>query len=145
MGRLLLACLIAITIFIHPIATNAKDTDLTPSQYKLSKHVASKFCEARNDGLSFESALGTSIAGAWWRALLNTEFLKYGFDVGQQDELTNEERNQSIEEYQKKYFADIGAFIVSKVQKDCPLNNHDFEKLKAEIDEIWLENETAQT
>ena len=56
MRRLFLSVIIAITIFVQPFSLFAADMDVTPSQYKVGEFFASKFCEARVDGLGFESA-----------------------------------------------------------------------------------------
>ena len=56
MRRLFFSVLIAKTIFVQPLSLFAADMDVTPSQYKVGKFFASKFCEAREDGLSLESA-----------------------------------------------------------------------------------------
>ena len=39
-----------------PLSLFAAEKDMIPSQYKVQKIVASKFCEAREDGLSLEGA-----------------------------------------------------------------------------------------
>ena len=56
MRRLLLACLIATTFFLAPIATFASAADLSPAVSDLSKKFSIKFCKSIGKGLTPEKA-----------------------------------------------------------------------------------------
>ena len=103
MKRLLFSALIALTIFLYPISTFSKGIDLTPGQYQVSKKIASGYCEAKNDGLSIESAFDSAIQGALLEAIT----------IG----LTSEEP-EDIED-QKQFYKEIFDFMIKKIKANC--------------------------
>ncbi len=88
MRRLVLSVLLAITVFILPSVSYSMDADLTPAQYKAGKSIVSKFCEARDDGLSLNSAIAASSEGILRRILFGgiaRDMIKYSFDIAQEE------------------------------------------------------------
>ena len=118
------------------------DADLTPAQYRAGKSIASKFCEARDDGLSLNSAIAASSEGVFRRILfsgIEGDILKSAFEIGREhEEMTDEERDNAVEEFANKYYENLGFFILNKVQKDCPLNKQDFDLAKSGLNELLL-------
>ena len=113
------------------------DADLTPAQYKAGKSIVSKFCEARDDGLSLQSAIGTT--GFVRKSLFAYagDILKYSFEKVQEEE-TNEEMKKDFDEWANTYTEDLGVFILNKIQKDCPLNKQDLALAKSGLNEFLL-------
>ena len=139
MRHFIFSVLLAITISILPAATYAIDADLTPAQYKTAKKMSSAFCEAKNDGLSFESAFEASKVGLWKNIYFGGIMLdqvKNGWAIGKTEGMTDDEMNLTINKDTDKYFSDLAAFIENKIQKDCPLNKQESVLLKAELDTI---------
>ena len=103
MKRLLIAFFLVITFVLNPLVTFAIATDLTPSQYKFWKKVASDFCEAKDDGLSLESAVKNAINGKITRFVLtgqSTDLFKWRYDLGAKGyEFTNEEEDELINKW----------------------------------------------
>ena len=106
MRRLFFSVIIAITIFVQPLSLFAADMDVTPSQYKVGKFFASKFCEAREDGLSLESAFDFATDASVWNRLKSGAIL---------DLFKDENENEEV------YNAQMIKFAFSKIQKDCPI------------------------
>ncbi len=106
MRRLFFSVLIAITIFVQPLSLFAADLDVTPSQYKVGKFFASKFCEAREGGLSFDSSYKVAAEASVWNRLKSGAIL---------DLFKDENENEEV------YNAQMIKFAFSKIQKDCPV------------------------
>ena len=146
MRRLVLSVLLAITVFILPSVSYSMDADLTPAQYKAGKSIVSKFCEARDDGLSLQSAIGTTGIVRKIFFAYSGDALKNIFDKAQDEEITQmteEERDNVLDEWSKKYTEDLGAFILNKIQKDCPLNKQDLALAKSNLNELLLTLENS--
>ncbi len=106
MRRLFFSVLIAITIFVQPLSLFAADMDVTPSQYKVGKFFASEFCEAREDGLSFESAYEFAAQAAVWNRIKSGAIIDL-FKKENEDE--------------EAYNVQMIKFAFSKIQKECPV------------------------
>ena len=63
--------------------------DVTPSQYKVGKFFASKFCEAREDGLSLESAFDFATDASVWNRLKSGAILDLFKDENENEEVYN--------------------------------------------------------
>ncbi len=107
MRYLILACLFAITILLHPVETYAKGLDLSPAQYELAKKIASGYCEAKNDGLSIESSFNAAIRSSW------LEVLALSFSDEQSEEL-DQQLNSNKEFYD---------FTIKKIKSNCGLTS----------------------
>ena len=117
------------------------DADLTPAQYKAGKSIVSKFCEARDDGLSWKSALGTTGVVRKTIFAYAGDTLKLMVDKLLDEEkmqITEEEGADLGEEWANKYFEDLGVFILNKIQKDYPLNKQDLALAKSGLNEFLL-------
>ncbi len=124
MKRLLFSALIALTIFLYPISTFSKGIDLTPGQYQVSKKIASGYCEAKNDGLSVESAFDSAIQGALFEAITNR--------------LTSEEP-EDIED-QKQFYKEIFDFMIKKIKANCGFSEDELIVAKNKLQERNIEH-----
>ena len=73
--RLLLPCLIAITLAIFPIAEYASSSDLSPAVSEVSQKFAKKFCTSIENGMTPEKA-GETAAAQLSKGLLFSPVMK---------------------------------------------------------------------
>ena len=79
--------------FLYVPIVKAFELDLTAAQNSVGKRFASKFCEAKQDGFSFESSSEFA---------LNNTYLKF---VAFPDD--------------KKFISDLFKFTIDKIHRDC--------------------------
>ena len=75
MGRLILACLTAITFLLASVPTFASTADLSPAVSEVSKNFSEKFCTSIGNGLTPEKA-GESAAAQLSKGLLFSPVMK---------------------------------------------------------------------
>ena len=77
---------------------------------EIYKTIASCYCEAKNDGLSIESAFDSAIQGALFEAIT----------IG----LTSEEPEDI--ENQKQFYKEIFDFMIKKIKANCGFSEDEF-------------------
>ena len=123
--------LFKIGLFISPLATYAKDSDLSPASYKIAKSFVADVCEAKEDGLSIKSAFDLASSnllgnyfksGAIWNAFSSIDWDTVQTADNPEGITEEDSETREVKDVQKD-------FVYSKLQKNC-LNAKELKQFK---------------